>query len=297
MRSGAAWYDSRNRRGRRGPPQVTDVDSQRMLLSVDQGKGQGSLRDAVANPAGAAARLVEAGPRQEKMRDGGRLFPGMNPVNPLSPRQLNRVVCVAVMEVGLDKGVSMHTLRHSFATHLLEPDEDVRKIQVALGHKTLETLHAHRPKCCAPSSVHWRAPYRLRKRWRVPSEVADIFLTYGPQWRRTQRGHLSLGQLKVMSAVEQCRSAALKVIDQLLHGDEEIVLGNRDYRSKTRGWMHCVGPCLGGLGGTEKPGPFSAMNRLLPRWCGSALGPVLTSNAKRLPRAPLVIQVLVLLTT
>ena len=40
-------------------------------------------------------------------------------------------------------------------------------------------------------------------------EVADIFRTHGPAWRKAQRGHLSLGQLKVMSAIEQCRSAAL----------------------------------------------------------------------------------------
>ena len=40
-------------------------------------------------------------------------------------------------------------------------------------------------------------------------EVADIFRTFGPAWRQAQRGHLSLGQLKVMSAIEQCRSAAL----------------------------------------------------------------------------------------
>jgi len=40
-------------------------------------------------------------------------------------------------------------------------------------------------------------------------EVADIFRAHGPTWRHTERGHLSLGQLKVMSAIEQCRSAAL----------------------------------------------------------------------------------------
>ncbi len=40
-------------------------------------------------------------------------------------------------------------------------------------------------------------------------EVADIFRAHGPAWRHAQAGHLSLGQLKVMSAVEQCRSAAL----------------------------------------------------------------------------------------
>ena len=44
---------------------------------------------------------------------------------------------------------------------------------------------------------------------RPPLEVADIFRTHGPAWRQTQRGHLSLGQLKVISAIEQCRTASL----------------------------------------------------------------------------------------
>src|SRR3990172_3715279 len=45
--------------------------------------------------------------------------------------------------------------------------------------------------------------------WRRALEVADIFRAHGPAWRRAQHSHLSLGQLKVMSAIEQCRSAAL----------------------------------------------------------------------------------------
>ena len=73
------------------------------------------------------------------MLDGGWLFPGMNPIDPLSPRQLNRAVHAAARAAGLDKRVSMHTLRHSFATHLLEQKEDIRVIQVLLGHKKLET--------------------------------------------------------------------------------------------------------------------------------------------------------------
>ena len=55
-------------------------------------------------------------------------------------------------------------------------------------------------------------------------EVADIFRSHGPVWRQSQRGHLSLGQLKVMSAIEQCRSAALG--GHLLHcegcGDDKV---------------------------------------------------------------------------
>ncbi len=71
---------------------------------------------------------------------GGWLFPGQNRVNPMTPRQLNRAVHAAAGAAGIDKRVSMHTLRHCFATHLLEQKEDIRVIQVLLGHKKLDYL-------------------------------------------------------------------------------------------------------------------------------------------------------------
>jgi len=119
---------------------VGDIDSQRMTLRVEQGKGHKD-RYAMLSPILLERlrvwwRIARA---QGRMLDGGWLFPGMNPIEALSPRQLNRAIHAAAQAAGIDKRVSMHTLRHSFATHLLEQKVDIRVIQVLLGHKKLET--------------------------------------------------------------------------------------------------------------------------------------------------------------
>jgi integrase/recombinase XerD len=79
------------------------------------------------------------GRRRSLLLPGGWLFPGRNPVEPLSARQLCRAVRAAAQAAGIKKRVSPHTLRHSFATHLLEQDVDIRVIQTLLGHAKLDT--------------------------------------------------------------------------------------------------------------------------------------------------------------
>ncbi len=119
---------------------VGDIDSERMTLRVEQGKGRKD-RYAMLSPV-LLARLRtwwRVARSQGKMLDGGWLFPGLNPIDPLSTRQLNRAVHAAAQAAQIDKRVAMHTLRHSFATHLLEQKVDIRVIQVLLGHKKLET--------------------------------------------------------------------------------------------------------------------------------------------------------------
>jgi len=119
---------------------VTDIDSERMLIRVEEGKG-GRDRQALLSPD--LLQVLRAwwceGHRLGKMFPGGWLFPGMNPVNPMTTRQLNRMIKEAAEAAGVDCAVSMHTLRHSFATHLLEQKVDIRVIQVMLGHKKLTT--------------------------------------------------------------------------------------------------------------------------------------------------------------
>lgn len=162
---------------------VSDIDSQRMTLRVEQGKGH---KD----------RYVMLSPRLlELLRDWWRaarprawLFPGQNPVNPMTTRQLNRACHAAARTAGITKRVSMHTLRHSFATHLLEQDVDIRVIQVFARTRQARhdrPLYAGRrqydPRNDQPAGA--AQPDRRRRRtarltplpWRVQSWRSRIF--------------------------------------------------------------------------------------------------------------------------
>ena len=80
-----------------------------------------------------------AGPAYRAMHADGWLFPGRNAMVPISTRQLYRVVVEAAEAADITKRVGPHTLRHSFATHLLEDGVDIRVIQALLGHAKLNT--------------------------------------------------------------------------------------------------------------------------------------------------------------
>ncbi len=119
---------------------VSDIDSSRQVIRVEQGKGR---KDRYAMLSPDLLELLRiwwrAGCAKGVMLPGGWLFPGQNPVNHLTTRQLSRLFHAAKAAAEIDKPVSLHSLRHCFATHLLEQKVDIRVIQVLLGHKKLDT--------------------------------------------------------------------------------------------------------------------------------------------------------------
>lgn len=113
---------------------VGDIDSDRMVIRVEQGKG---AKDRYVMLSPQLLAILRAYWREERPETW--LFPGRRKGSPVSPATLQDACRLARRKAGLTKPATMHTLRHSFATHLLEAGTDLRIIQVLLGHRRITT--------------------------------------------------------------------------------------------------------------------------------------------------------------
>jgi site-specific recombinase XerD len=111
-----------------------DIDSARMVINVRHGKGDKDRYVMLSEQLLAILREY-----WRRTRPSHWLFPGPDPLQPLTARSLQRACREAAEAAGLDKSVTVHTLRHSFATHLLEQRVDIRVIQDLLGHRNINT--------------------------------------------------------------------------------------------------------------------------------------------------------------
>lgn len=119
---------------------VADIDSERMLIRVECGKGGRHRNAMLANDLLLLLReWWKVGWHQGVMHPDGWLFPGQHYLKPICYRQVHRIAAEAAQAAGITKRVGPHTLRHSFATHLLEDGIDIRIIQALLGHAKLNS--------------------------------------------------------------------------------------------------------------------------------------------------------------
>ena len=113
---------------------VSSIDSKRMQLRIDQGKGN---KDRYTLLSPVTLNLLQDYWRQ--YRPFSWLFPGRSPDRPISTRSIQKIFEKAKQKAGIKKPATVHTLRHSFATHLLEAGTDIYRVQKLMGHTSPKT--------------------------------------------------------------------------------------------------------------------------------------------------------------
>lgn len=119
--------------------EVSDIDSERMLIHIGDGKGGKQRYTMLCN------RLLEAlrAYWRQVRPSGSYLFPGQKPATHLSASSVRKALAKAIQGCGIEKRVTPHVLRHSFATHLLDTGTDIRTIQALLGHSSIQTTQVY----------------------------------------------------------------------------------------------------------------------------------------------------------
>ena len=149
-----------------------DIDSAQMVIRVVQAKGRKDRH--VMLPPEVLGLLRQWWQERRPRHDAGVppaqrwLFPGRAPDRPMTTRQLNRLFHETVEAAGIRKPVTLHSLRHSFATHLLERGTDIRVIQALLGHHKLDTT-ARYTRVATGMIARIESPLHLlsKPRWRA----------------------------------------------------------------------------------------------------------------------------------
>lgn len=118
--------------------QLRDLDQERRTLHVRQGKGRKDRLTVLSEHAFAAVQVYVDRYKPEKW-----LFPGQHSHRHISERSVQKMFEKALLDAGITKDVSLHSLRHSFATHLLEGGIDIRYIQELLGHSNVQTTEIY----------------------------------------------------------------------------------------------------------------------------------------------------------
>lgn len=161
---------------------IADIDSKRMIIHVHEGKGAKDRYSLLSERALGILREY-----YRKFRPVEWLFPGKVPGKPLHSRIIQEFVRYTGRKVGLDKTVSPHILRHSFATHLLEAGVPLQVIQHLLGHARIDTtaIYTHVSTDLLRSV---RSPFDMPIPSQQPPVLPDLLKPSGPDKPKRKRG-------------------------------------------------------------------------------------------------------------